>query len=638
MSLSLPKRIVLLHLAYTLILTVGAGWFVIREVRSSFAAYGETWRRQVESVPVERLFSPLVHEVARSLLLAAEEDIPEVREARRRRISVGLQAVLSGIQGLRGVVVLDDQQRIQFASDPAVIDLAVRLSPELRASTDVVSRPIPEPGADATQLLIPVFDGAEGEDRAVPRRRLGTVLIEYRGDTGLAARVPELVPPEPPEFDIALPVVGLVTLLAVGNLGIALLTERPARRLEGALAAFKARRFRGGFAADDLATSAGLGPAVRTIQELGGELDKLDARGREREALLATLSHALEDGVVAIRPDGEPELWNDAAIRILSGRTVNEGRDLRAVLRDALARNPGLLGETAGTGSAFELIVRAANDVRVPAQITRLPFETGPGEVGIVLLIRDLDTLRRVETHLLESGRYAVLAHLAAGLAHEIRNPLHAIGINAGVVEQYVGRDPSERNQRSMRESLVSIRDETRRLGELLNNYLGLVRPNSSEHTVDLHDLCRRIVRLLGYTAAQAEVRLRLEGEGGLPPVQGSADRLQQAILNLVLNAVQAMPRGGEVVVATASQGGIVTVTVTDNGPGVPEELRGSLFYFGATGRVGGTGLGLPIVRLIAEHHGGSIAYDTAPGHGARFTLTLPVQPVARPLTPAGRT
>jgi signal transduction histidine kinase len=230
-----------------------------------------------------------------------------------------------------------------------------------------------------------------------------------------------------------------------------------------------------------------------------------------------------------------------------------------------------------------------------------------------------------------------VLAHLAAGLAHEIRNPLHAIGINAGVVEQYVGRDPSERNQRSMRESLVSIRDETRRLGELLNNYLGLVRPNSSEHTVDLHDLCRRIVRLLGYTAAQAEVRLRLDGEGGLPPVQGSADRLQQAILNLVLNAVQAMPRGGEVVVATASQSGTVTVTVTDNGPGVPEELRGSLFYFGATGRAGGTGLGLPIVRLIAEHHGGSIAYDPAPGHGARFTLTLPVQPVTRPLTPTGR-
>lgn len=629
MSLSLPKRIVLLHLAYTLVLTLGAGWFAIREVRSKFAAYEESWRRQVASVPVERVFSPLVHEVARSLLLASEESLPEVREARRRRISEGLQAMLRGIEGLRGVVVLDSDLRIQFATDPAVIDLAMRIPPEFRASTELVRRAVPEPGADATQLLIPVFDGSEGQDRAAPRRRLGTVLIEYRGDPGLAARVPDLVPPEPPGIDITLPIVVLVALLALGNLGIALMTERPARRLESALAAFRARRFRGGFEASDLASSSGLGPAVRTIQELGGELDKLDARGREREALLATLSHALEDGVIAIRPEGEPELWNEAALRILTGHAGAGGEDPRAVLREALVANPALVGEAPGHETSFELTIRAANGVRVPAQVTRLPFESAPGEIGTVLLIRDLDTLRRVEGHLLESGRYAVLAHLAAGLAHEIRNPLHAIGINAGVVEQYVGREPSERNQRSMRESLVSIRDETRRLSELLNNYLGLVRPNASQQTVDLHDLCRRIVRLLGYTASQAEVRLRLEGGGALPPVQGSADRLQQAILNLVLNAVQAMPRGGEVVVATASNGHDVTITVTDDGPGVPQELQGSLFYFGTTGRTGGTGLGLPIVRLIAEHHGGSIAYRPAPGHGAQFTLTLPVKRVA---------
>jgi signal transduction histidine kinase len=237
--------------------------------------------------------------------------------------------------------------------------------------------------------------------------------------------------------------------------------------------------------------------------------------------------------------------------------------------------------------------------------------------------------LRKVETHLLEAGRYAVLAHLAAGLAHEIRNPLHAIGLNAGAVQEHVNANRSSPRYLAMSEALSTIQDETRRLTDLLTNYLGLVRPSSTPGPVDLRELCRRVIRLLEYTARTAKVELVLEGDEQLPEIVGERDRLQQAILNLVLNAVQAMPDGGTVRVRTSHDAGLVRVTVLDTGPGLPPEVQEHLFDVRVTTKPGGTGLGLPLVRLIAEAHGGSIWYRSTPGEGAAFTLVIPARVAA---------
>jgi signal transduction histidine kinase len=122
----------------------------------------------------------------------------------------------------------------------------------------------------------------------------------------------------------------------------------------------------------------------------------------------------------------------------------------------------------------------------------------------------------------------------------------------------------------------------------------------------------------------KSRVELALEGDAELPAVVGVPDRLQQAVLNLVLNAIQAMPHGGRVALNTTSSGGLVRVSVTDTGPGLPQDLAEKLFDTSVTTKPGGTGLGLPVVRLIAEAHGGSVWYRSDPGHGATFTLVLP--------------
>jgi signal transduction histidine kinase len=142
---------------------------------------------------------------------------------------------------------------------------------------------------------------------------------------------------------------------------------------------------------------------------------------------------------------------------------------------------------------------------------------------------------------------------------------------------------------------------------------------------VDLGGVCRRVSQLLRYTALKAQVDIVIETDDRLPAVRGVPDRLQQAILNLALNGIQATPRGGRVTLSARREGGRVLLTVSDTGSGVSPELIPDLFAAKVTTKPGGTGLGLPLVRIIVEANGGQVRYAPAPGGGAAFTLVLPL-------------
>jgi signal transduction histidine kinase len=469
--------------------------------------------------------------------------------------------------------------------------------------------------------MVPIFDelpAGQGE-----RRRLGSLIIDFAPDAALVARLPQLRPPSVLPRDSMLPLLAFLLAGVFGGIVVGGLTALPVRRLDRALVEFRERGFRGGIDAKRLGLGGELASAISAINEMGGRLEALDSRGREREALLGTLAQSLEDGMIAIDERGVPVAWNAAALRILG--VVIEGAD-EGTVRTALDSHPELaIGWAAGAAlqSRSVEIAREGADP-VPVQLTEVAFEPRPGASGTLVLLRDLATLRKVEAHLLEAGRFAVLAHLAGSLAHEIRNPLHSIGLNAGVVQQYVGQPATPSAKTAMTESLRTIQEETRRLTDLLNNYLGLLRSAPEPVEVDIREVCRRVIQLLSYAAMKARVDLKFEGDANMPSVYGVPDRLQQAVLNLVLNAIQAMPQGGSVALQTFAANGLVRVSVTDTGPGLPQGLAEELFDTRVTTKPGGSGLGLPLVRMIAEAHGGSVWYRSDPGKGATFTLVLP--------------
>jgi signal transduction histidine kinase len=624
---SLPIWIFLLQVVF--MVGIGAGaWYLWDQI---LPVEVDAWEKEIQTILEEREFGPVINEVGRALFVQLENSIPEARERDQQLVSQALGEIVTSIDGVESMVLVDRDRTIRLSSHPGDVGQGYRGSAYAArfASPDPVRVPV-EDNPEVTDYFAPIYD-YEPRVEGGEQTRLGTLIVRYRKDPLFREQLEAVRLPRPDleeyKFHLA---VFLAAGLAVGVL-MAVLTGLPARRLEKALGDFRARGFKGGF---DPKPGKELEPAVEAISEMGGRLEALDAQRQEREALLATLSQSLEEGMIALDPVASPVAWNGAALRILGAPSVREDRPEEEIasletwqIEEALKKNPRIAG-TAAEGAEIdsrEVEIVRLDDHRAPARVTRVPFEMKPGEVGTLLLLSDLATVRKVQSHLLEAGRFAVLAHLAAGLAHEIRNPLHSIRINASVVEQYL--DATGPGSEAVTESLETIKGETHRLADLLNNYLGMVRPEKETDYLDVRELCRRVVQLVEYSARKSQVRIRLEGEEAPRPVRGVPDRLQQAILNLVLNAIQAMPGGGDLSLGATRVDRYVRVTVSDTGPGIPKELAEEVFEAGVTTRPGGSGLGLSLVRLIAESHGGRVSYRSVPGKGTSFVLDLPASP-----------
>jgi two-component system NtrC family sensor kinase len=219
------------------------------------------------------------------------------------------------------------------------------------------------------------------------------------------------------------------------------------------------------------------------------------------------------------------------------------------------------------------------------------------------------------QDRLVESEKLAGIGRLAAGVAHEINNPL-------GVILGYA-KLLRKRCDGSMAEDLSVIEDEALRAKEIVDGLLDLSRPlPAGAEPVDLRALSDEVVSRLGEARLLDGVRVSVDGSGSAP---GHAEKLRQVLVNLVRNAAEAAGSGGQVEVRVAERDGTAEVAVEDSGPGIPPERRARLFEPFFTTKPRGTGLGLAVSRAIARAHGGDLAADAARAGGARFALRLPL-------------
>jgi signal transduction histidine kinase len=238
-----------------------------------------------------------------------------------------------------------------------------------------------------------------------------------------------------------------------------------------------------------------------------------------------------------------------------------------------------------------------------------------------VHLASKLDESQRM---LQQATRLSTVGTLAAELAHEIRNPLVAVQTFLQILPERLD-DP---------EVTVDLRGvaltELQRVARLLNELLGMARASVATFAAtDLEALVDQVVRFLQVSARKKDVAVERVGEP-LPTGAADASRLKQALVNLVLNAIQASPAGKTVTVATrntvdAAGRPVVEMTISDEGPGIPEEERESIFQPFFTTKDNGTGLGLPVTRQIVADHGGSIVVAGEVGRGAAFVIRLPL-------------
>jgi two-component system sensor histidine kinase HydH len=228
--------------------------------------------------------------------------------------------------------------------------------------------------------------------------------------------------------------------------------------------------------------------------------------------------------------------------------------------------------------------------------------------------------------------KLAAVGTMTAGLSHEIRNPLNAAALQLSVLERRLQRLPRDA-QPALLEPLTLVKDEIRRLDHILEDFLQFARPREFRaRPVDVVEVLTKVFDLLGGPAERHGVRLERDLEA-VPPVAGDEERLRQVLVNLGLNALEAVGAGGLVRVSCRLEppppdrpgaGPHVAILVDDDGGGVPPEARDRIFEPFFTTKATGSGLGLSIVHAIVTQHGGRIRVEDSPEGGARFALTLP--------------
>lgn len=235
-----------------------------------------------------------------------------------------------------------------------------------------------------------------------------------------------------------------------------------------------------------------------------------------------------------------------------------------------------------------------------------------------------LETKHSMGQQLLHADRLASLGMLSASLAHEVGNPLAAIRT---VIQVHL-REPSV--SESTREALELVLSEIDRLAEILGRITGFVRPARERPVaVTLAEVFRRVTFLVEREARKKGVVLRLEGDGAEWSIMADAQRLEQVLLNLLVNSLQALDGAGSVTVTVQRGPSGIDLTVDDTGPGIPEEARPKIFEPFFTTKAGGTGLGLPIVRQILREMGGDIRVECPEQGGTSVSVHLPAEPRA---------
>jgi signal transduction histidine kinase len=234
--------------------------------------------------------------------------------------------------------------------------------------------------------------------------------------------------------------------------------------------------------------------------------------------------------------------------------------------------------------------------------------------------------LKDAQARIIQSEKMAVLGTFASGLAHEVRNPLNSIALQLSVLERRAGGLDAPVSAQ-VRELIEVIREEVKRLDSLVGDFLLFSRTSRVQHDpTDLATLVDEVLRLLGPEARAAGVELRFTRDPDpAPALRVDAERIKQVLINLVRNAIEAMPGGGAVVVAQALVDGRLGLTVRDTGPGLPAGI--DVFQLFVTTKAKGTGLGLSIAQQIVLEHGGEITVASEPGKGAAFTVWLPLAP-----------
>src|SRR3954447_1400123 len=371
-------------------------------------------------------------------------------------------------------------------------------------------------------------------------------------------------------------------------------------------------------------------PAPRPSRRTAAARQTLDDR------FFRHIVSSMRNGVIAFRRDGTLALMNDEAYRIfgLTPSAADVGRPFVDVLRDRqeILRVLSTAFELSHLPNRAELRLKELD--RVIGYTLSQVKDDSESPIGAVLFFKDLTQVEQLEERERLRDRLASLGEMAAGIAHELKNPLAGIEVMAGLLRRQV---PDSKDAQSL---LADILSEAKLANAIVVEMLEFVRPVRLQvERTDIADVLQQSVTMAESKAPRGHVAVRVNVDSGLPMIESDHHQLAQVFTNLIANAFEALDGKGRITIAAATTtieadpafAGVhpptpaIVVEVADDGPGISAEMTDRIFNPFFTTKVTGTGLGLAIVRKIVDAHDGRIDASSAAETGTRFRFTLPV-------------
>lgn len=378
------------------------------------------------------------------------------------------------------------------------------------------------------------------------------------------------------------------------------------------------------------------GKKPSSLDKVLDRLDRLDDAGlrtlvqrlaRER-ALLDTVFNTLQEGVLVITADGEIDYANHAAGQLVGFK--DEAGAEKILWRLVPGLRASLEGDTAGGRKNGQPVVTREFELTYPApRVVRLymvPFSEGEGGTPrFAIILSDITSEKKSTEELIENEKISSILLLAAGVAHELGNPLNSLTIHLQLIERKLRKLKGSKEADSLGDSIKICQDEVTRLDGIIRNFLEAIRPRPPDLAeVNVVEVIEDVLRFQGRELADRDLTVEAELSAGAPVIMADRNQLKQVFFNLVKNAMEAMPSGGKLAIRVRADDDSVFVRLADTGGGIKTEDLAKLFSPYHTTKTGGHGLGLMIVQRIMRDHGGHVGIESKEGVGTVVTLQFP--------------